>query len=835
MGRKRRACARLGRVSVVLGVVIGAVYGRGWIRTNYVGVSLSNKPDGTGSSRTDLSNSRVPTFGNENFGTPTGETHREGTSDEPRHGQHENAQVTDATMSSNVQPSSKKTHHAGMLWKQHTTESIGDDENENKLVYALDNVGRSNRYGYPPNAALSATFATIDVVVLLHNWLEHAKSSNLPNIVVIALDEEVIQWCLERNVKTLNATKLIDSNSLVTDSKQLLIGHREHKDVFNKIGMVKTKTLLELLTVGLNVLISDVDVVWLNSPARYFQSGQTKRAHILVSSDCVFSFEPGRSETDKFGQKPDPRNAEFNTGVLLLRATTQSIDLVTRWLTSQSQSNDKEMNDQSHFNKVIHFGGSGRAPLEFYEFDETLDGAIKAIATGKSTVGDAQVSFTYSDINSMRTPDWKLFPEEYKKGLRPRLYECGNIKTRVGLLPTGLFSNGHTYFVSRVGERQGVSPFAVHNTYQYSGTSGKIARFRENAGMWALDGAAYFGEGSFDGESLKKSDATLKGDTVTSPVKTEKRRRFLYLSYDIPRHLADINNSLATPKGATPLTHVELVKYQVNRIRDGLLLASQLDRILILPPILCTCDRWFNLLPNCTQGDLQIPLVCPLDHVFLVFALDKFDGGGRYAESAFFENRVLWLEKNMKRLMGKQSEGNNVKHDTAVESSATDVNGVASSTHGRYSSTVPPLGPVARLVFEQDKKESSKKLSGFKIPEDMSALPGFSQIDSATAEAIADVYKGSPRYSVTKFGSSVRDVNKALGPALMADAQLLVVENLSPNAFTGFDDTKRNEQFYEKILPVMHEWCCRKNGTVPHLPTRYGVKEVVHEYEVSLE
>ena len=27
-------------------------------------------------------------------------------------------------------------------------------------------------------------------------------------------------------------------------------------------------------------------------------------------------------------------------------------------------------------------------------------------------------------------------------------------------------------------------------------------------------------------------------------------------------------------------------------------------RALILPTLLCTCDRWFNLLPNCTQGDM---------------------------------------------------------------------------------------------------------------------------------------------------------------------------------------------------------------------------------------
>jgi hypothetical protein len=40
-----------------------------------------------------------------------------------------------------------------------------------------------------------------------------------------------------------------------------------------------------------------------------------------VSSDCIFTFEPQRAEEDAFGQRPEPTNAEFNTGVLLVRAS----------------------------------------------------------------------------------------------------------------------------------------------------------------------------------------------------------------------------------------------------------------------------------------------------------------------------------------------------------------------------------------------------------------------------------------------------------------------------------------------------------------------------------
>lgn len=51
-------------------------------------------------------------------------------------------------------------------------------------------------------------------------------------------------------------------------------------------------------------------------------------------------------------------------------------------------------------------------------------------------------------------------------------------KLRIGVLPTLHFPNGHIYFVSRLPQRLGVVPFAIHCTYQYSGSPGKRMRFR---------------------------------------------------------------------------------------------------------------------------------------------------------------------------------------------------------------------------------------------------------------------------------------------------------------------------------------------------------------------
>ena len=54
----------------------------------------------------------------------------------------------------------------------------------------------------------------------------------------------------------------------------------------------------------------------------------------------------------------------------------------------------------------------------------------------------------------------------------------------LGVLPVSQFSSGHTYFVQRMGERLGLPQYAVHATFQFSGTPGKRHRMRERL-LWA--------------------------------------------------------------------------------------------------------------------------------------------------------------------------------------------------------------------------------------------------------------------------------------------------------------------------------------------------------------
>lgn len=818
MGRKRRACARAARVAAVLALAAAALFARGRLGVRGAVSPGSGETGARGSTSASAGLTRVP--------TPDADA---GASDE-------------AVVSS--PPADETVIRAGKTTPR---------------VARLDAADAARRYGFAPNALVAATFATIEMADLLRNWVEHAAFvANFTNVAVVALDEATLALCADafardddgdrherhgddaveesrrgsRSLACVDASRewrdAFDDGEAsrvradAYDRTGPLVGHRENKRAFNRIGVAKTRVIRALLRASLTVLMSDVDVVWLRDPSRYLRSGQARRAHVAVSSDCVFGFEPGRPATDAFGQRPSPNNAEFNTGVLLLRPANATLSLVARWTASQLAFAEKhEMNDQSHFNAVVNaFGGRrevSSADGEVYDWDDEVDAEVAA------TIGGGSASPATAD--AFRVSDRELFPEAHERGLRPRYYETAAAPSasgaglgdarwrettsgrgaRIALLPTGLFSNGHTFFVSRLAERSGVMPFAVHNTYQYSGVAGKIARFRES-GLWAVDDAAYFGV----------EDERGANDTDDADERGGAGRRFLTLKYAIPGALADPVPSLRTPKGGTPWNHVDLMAYQVNRVRDGLALATALNRTLVLPPLLSTCDRWFNLLPNCTQGDARFPMIAPLDHVFLVFALDAFGGGGKYVEHGFLANRARFLRGTRRRREAAEAED---------------------ATRG--------LGPVARLEFRDPppagvraddargvratpptrRSESPpRKKTPFLVPEDFASLPGFAPADSATERAVAAVKRGAPRYFSAAFGSVASEIRATLGD--IDAVRLLVVENLRPGAFAGFGAAEENAAFHEAMTPLAHEWCCRRNGTVPHLQTPYGEEEV---------
>ncbi len=217
-------------------------------------------------------------------------------------------------------------------------------------------------------------------------------------------------------------------------------------------------------------------------------------------------------------------------------------------------------------------------------------------------------------------------PERGSPAEKKRLFLGYNRTLSIGILPVRTFCSGHTYFVQRMPQRAHVEPYSVHTTFQYSGAVGKIHRLRE-AHLWE-DPPEYY--------------SPTKGLLVYTP---------------------RVRRELLRKAGVMDVaSHFELVHHQLVQIRAAFLLAEGLDRLLVLPSMVCGLDRFWAPHNGTIPGsDTTLPIdPCPADHVL---DLERIDGvrklDGLLREYSFLDNPRVPKEMldNQKRLEPPASLG----------------------------------------------------------------------------------------------------------------------------------------------------------------------------------
>ena len=623
---------------------------------------------------------------------------------------------------------------------------------------------------------VSACFATIEMLDFLVNWLEHASRLEMRNVLVIAMDEHTARWCDENGVARMDASDAIDKSEMNDPRVEVAdVGYRMTRG-FNLLGEAKTASIAKLLDMGLDVFLSDVDVVWLRNPSDYFESGQLALADVAVTSDCVFGSERRRPGwRDEFGQDPEPTRASANTGVTLFRSNPRAKAFVAAWRRRQRRTRETEPqhNDQQHFQFTLARSHGFEADTEVLKFDNQA-------TDGKS--------------------DKEMFVDDWIRGFRPRYYyahvgidgdeETVETKVKVALLPTNLFPNGHLHFVAHHAAKQGFADevYAVHGTHNYGGSPGKLGRFREH-GMWAVDGEEYY-FGDFK----------------------QKAPKYLKVRFTVPEYLADPTPNLAVGKGERPERHLNLLQWQIERVRDGLALANITGRTLILPPMLCTCDRWWYLFQNCTNGVVTLPFVCPNDHVYLEPLMRKPEKMLRYREHTFLRQR---------REFAKRASDPRRLEERAIRS-------------------------VARLTFCED-GDGEGRCAPTPVEGIMTTLPGY--VPDPETDSLLDAIAGDPGKDVTvAYGSLAKHVMNALEGN--EDADMLVVDGLGRGLnegwdegvtpFGGFDTQYMNQVFHKVTEWIMESWCCyfhsmEDRGTVQHQMTPYGKRRKKKVQDVKVD
>ncbi|KAJ7528067.1 hypothetical protein O6H91_16G083200 [Diphasiastrum complanatum] len=177
---------------------------------------------------------------------------------------------------------------------------------------------------------------------MLKLWFENIKRAKITNYLVVALDDPIAEFCREHKVPVYRRDAAINDVQASTGDNHAVSG-------------LKFQLLRDFLVLGYSVLLSDVDIVYLQNPFQH------------LHRDCdVESMSDGFDNITAYGYNDvtdDPsmgwaRYAHtfhiwmFNSGLFYIRPTLPSIELLDRVTTRVTK---EKAWDQAVFNEELFF------------------------------------------------------------------------------------------------------------------------------------------------------------------------------------------------------------------------------------------------------------------------------------------------------------------------------------------------------------------------------------------------------------------------------------------------------------------------------------------------
>ncbi|CAK9315858.1 unnamed protein product [Citrullus colocynthis] len=215
------------------------------------------------------------------------------------------------------------------------------------------------------NRELIVAVANSNVKAMLELWFTSIKKAGIPNYLVVALDDEIVQFCKTNDVPVYKRDP---------DEKVDSIGRTGGN---HAVSGTKFRILREFLQLGYAVLLSDVDIIYLQNPFN----------HLYRDSD-VESMTDGHDNATAYGynhvfEEPAMGWARFahtmriwvyNSGFFYIRPTIPAIELLDR--VANRLSRERNSWDQAVFNEELFFPShsnyeglyASRRTMDFYLF-----------------------------------------------------------------------------------------------------------------------------------------------------------------------------------------------------------------------------------------------------------------------------------------------------------------------------------------------------------------------------------------------------------------------------------------------------------------------------------
>lgn len=250
-----------------------------------------------------------------------------------------------------------KAGRFGTVQGSRTNPTVAPDDSVNpRLSKILEKIS--------VNKEVIVALANSNVKEMLEVWFTNIKRVGIPNYLVVALDEDIASFCQSNNVPVYKR----DPDEGI-DSVARTGGN-------HAVSGLKFRILREFLQLGYSVLLSDVDIVYLQNPFN----------HLYRDSD-VESMTDGHNNMTAYGyndvfDEPSMGWARYahtmriwvyNSGFFYIRPTIPSIELLDRVAGRLSKENAW---DQAVFNEELfypsHPGYDGlhasRRTMDFYLF-----------------------------------------------------------------------------------------------------------------------------------------------------------------------------------------------------------------------------------------------------------------------------------------------------------------------------------------------------------------------------------------------------------------------------------------------------------------------------------
>ncbi|KAF5443975.1 hypothetical protein F2P56_036485 [Juglans regia] len=263
---------------------------------------------------------------------------------------------------------------------------------------------------------LIVALANSNVKDMLEVWFTNIKQVGITNYLVVALDEEIARFCESKAVPVYKRDPDVGIDSVARTGGN------------HAVSGLKFRVLREFLQLGYSVLLSDVDIVYLQNPFHY----------IYRDSD-VESMTDGHNNMTAYGYNDvfdEPamgwaryahtmRIWVYNSGFFYIRPTIPSIELLDR--VASRLSREPNSWDQAVFNEELfkpsHPGYDGlhaaRRTMDFYLF-------MNSKVLFKTVRKDAKLSkfkpvIVHVNYHPDKLPRMKAIVEFYVKGKKDAL------------------------------------------------------------------------------------------------------------------------------------------------------------------------------------------------------------------------------------------------------------------------------------------------------------------------------------------------------------------------------------------------------------------------------